>query len=134
MRARRHQSSEEKFMSLDLFEDELLKNKWPETLVDYVNVVAHKLEIDSVPNSKSIALKAVMALAEFDGGRPHYLPKGDALKRAIRDKAVFDDFTGFNHDELTRKYKLTQKQIYLIISEQRKIHTHKIQGRLFDNG
>lgn len=58
-----------------------------------------------------------MDLVDFDGGHPHYLPKGDILKEAIRNKVIFDHFTGTNHRELASRYKLTISDIDQLIFE-----------------
>ena len=66
----------------------------------------------------SAALKVVEALATQYGGFQLYVPKIDSVKRVLRDKRVFEEFTGNNHEELARKHKTSPRHIYRILSEQ----------------
>lgn len=56
--------------------------------------------------------------AEF-GGQPVYVPKGDNLKRARRDREIWAAFNGSNHELLAEQHDLTVVQVYTIVRKQR---------------
>lgn len=49
-----------------------------------------------------------------------YIPTKERQALLTRNKAIYADFTGNNHNELSRKYRLCFQQIYSIIRSQRK--------------
>lgn len=59
-------------------------------------------------------------LDEF-GGENLYIPKNISGKAARRNRQIYDEFTGDNHDELAKKYGVTLQRIYAIIKEQRQL-------------
>lgn len=71
-------------------------------------------------------------LGDYLGGRQFILPRGDALRQALRDKQIWLEFTGNNAEALAEKHKLHITHLYRILREQRVLFTAKIQGRLFD--
>ena len=111
---------------------ELHEHKWCSTLRDYIDVVEQSLKEQGIDDPRVRAFKCVSALCQYHGGMQHYLPKGDALKRALRDISIAKDFTGCNHKELAQKHGLTEKQIYEIIAKYRKEQQNKKQFGLFD--
>lgn len=95
---------------------------WPIFLVELVDVLAKfyedREELDQ--NHAMEKLQAIiMKIAHYYGGRPIYIPRGDKIKLAIRDQAIFKAFNGKNHLELALKAKLTNGRIYNIISIKR---------------
>lgn len=112
-----------------------IKDKWPKMLVDYIDVVAAKFVRDGMAKDDALHLAtgAVTAICEAFGGQTHYLPRGDSVKRAIRDKRVWEDFNGRNVHELVRKYRLSEMKIYTILKEQKHLHAKQLHSDLFDN-
>ncbi|OAI12061.1 hypothetical protein A1507_19220 [Methylomonas koyamae] len=49
-----------------------------------------------------------------------YIPTQDRQALLSRNKAIYADFTGHNHNDLARKHRLSLQQIYSIIRNQRK--------------
>lgn len=49
-----------------------------------------------------------------------YIPTQDRRALLTRNKAIYADFTGHNHNDLARKYSISLQQIYSIIRRQRK--------------
>jgi Mor family transcriptional regulator len=47
-----------------------------------------------------------------------YIPKYDAITRAVRNRVIKAEFTGNNHKELAKKYRVTQRHIRQIIQEE----------------
>ncbi|HHQ4739664.1 TPA: Mor transcription activator family protein [Aeromonas veronii] len=64
------------------------------------------------------------------GGRTYYIPTGDHLKAALRDWAIWGEFSERNIDQLARKHGLSVPQTYSIIATQRKLAAHRLQGAL----
>ncbi|MFM1647623.1 Mor transcription activator family protein [Aeromonas salmonicida] len=110
-----------------------LTAKWPKALAELVDVLACELVRGGmVPDlAKAQARKLALVQAHYMGGRAYYIPTGDHLKAALRDRAIWDEFNGRNIDVLARRYKLSAPQIYAIISSQRKIQLECRQQRLF---
>lgn len=110
-----------------------LTAKWPKALAELVDVLACELGRGGMAADKALAQARKLALvqAHYMGGRAYYIPTGDHLKAALRDRAIWDEFTGSNIDLLSRKYNLSVPQLYTVIATQRKIQREKIQQRLF---
>lgn len=50
-------------------------------------------------------------LAEVVGGTTIYIPKPDSLTRPVRDARIKEEFNGYNHLELARKYGVTERWV-----------------------
>lgn len=70
-------------------------------------------------------------MAEHWGGQVISIPKDHFFKLSGRDLNVFNEFTGNNHSDLARKYKLSSRAIYKIIARASRRETDKRQGKLF---
>lgn len=81
--------------------------------------------------ARKIALKAVDKLRTEHGGQQLYIPKGAIMELTQRDWHIWDEFNGFNRSELAKKYKLTERSIYLIVARCRDEHDRKHQMQLF---
>lgn len=62
-----------------------------------------------------LAQAALLALADYGGGRDFYLPRAVMLKAAIRDQQIRREFNGRNIDELATRYRLTTRRIRTIL-------------------
>jgi len=107
---------------------------WPRTMAELIDVVADYLDglplFDSSERSMELAQNVILVIANHLGARAIYLPRGDKLKRALRDAAIFRAFNGCNHRELAKKTGLTTAQIYSIIATQRQLRDDKQQMKL----
>ncbi|MNV53510.1 Mor transcription activator family protein [compost metagenome] len=65
------------------------------------------------------------------GGRAYYIPTGEHLKAALRDRAIWDEFNGRNIDQLARKHGLSVPQTYAVVAEQRELTRRRNQFDLF---
>ncbi|MFQ2629846.1 Mor transcription activator family protein [Aeromonas caviae] len=112
-----------------------LTAKWPKALAELVDVLASELGRGGMAADKALAQARKLALvqAHYMGGRAYYIPTGDHLKAALRDRAIWDEFNGRNIDTLARRYKLSAPQIYAIISFQRKLQLASRQQQLFSD-
>lgn len=116
--------------------DELPKAKWARNLVELIEVVEARYLRQGMSEAEAFrwSREAVLAEAEYFGGRQLYIPRGDDLHRALRDAEIYRRFTGLNLDELAAEYKLTPSQVYKINRVQRKLHMRRIQPQLFEEG
>ncbi|WP_397458189.1 Mor transcription activator family protein [Pseudomonas asplenii] len=106
--------------------DPAVVHKWEGTLKEMVDVAEAGLRPlvknpDVVPE---MARAVVFAICDTMGGAVVYLPRGDALKKAMRDASIFSDWRDRNIQppELVRKYRLASPTIYDIIQRQRALH------------
>ncbi|MDX1464102.1 MAG: Mor transcription activator family protein [Halomonas sp.] len=119
--------------ALARLEDPEILRKWPQGLSDMVTVIAAALRRagDDEATARERAFRAVRALAQYAGGRSLYVPKGEALDRALRDRDIWEHFDGANVTALARQHDLTEVQIYAILAEQRKLARQRVQPGLF---
>ncbi|MGL6004460.1 Mor transcription activator family protein [Aeromonas sobria] len=112
-----------------------LTAKWPKALSELVDVLACELVRGGMePDlAKAQARKLVLVQAHYMGGRAYYIPTGDHLKAALRDRAIWDEFNGRNIDQLARKHGLSVPQTYAVVAEQRELTRRRHQPDLFGN-
>lgn len=56
-------------------------------------------------------------LAEVVGGATIYIPKPESLTRPVRDARIKEQFNGYNHLELARKYDVTVRWVRQLCGE-----------------
>ena len=107
--------------------------KWTETLARSYDVLFAELEPHLSPEEcEQIVLRQLLALGDrVIGGTQVYFPKPDSIRRAVRDRQIWHQFTGTNYDALAIQYKLTTQQIRNIINEQKRYQLAKVQPMLF---
>lgn len=94
------------------------------------NVRHHRMAPDEALEH---AQRTVLVLAGYFGGRPIYMPRGDALATALRDRAIYIEYHGSNKEQLAARYGLTVRTIERIYVEQRALAVSKRQARLFES-
>ena len=70
-------------------------------------------------------------LAEHWGGQVVSIPKDYLYKLSQRDQVIYEEFTGTNHSALSRKYDVSVRAIYKIITRVRKREVDKRQIQMF---
>lgn len=107
--------------------------RWPTVLAEYIDVLRACFRQRGRTDDEALedAQHAVIALGQYCGGRQTYLPTGDRLMTAVRDRRLYLEYCGRNKDELARRYGITERRVEQIAAEQRAIHVRKMQGRLF---
>jgi len=109
-------------------------HRWPKAMAEMVDVLSASAIRQGVAAKKEdadhLARFVVVTLGHHFGGRQIYLPKGDILDAAIRDKKIWQEFNGKNVVQLAIKYKLSEVAIYKILSQQRALHRAKVQPSL----
>ncbi|MFM5845996.1 Mor transcription activator family protein [Aeromonas veronii] len=110
-----------------------LTAKWPKALSELVDVLACELVRGGMAQeqAKAQARKLALVQAHYMGGRAYYLPTGEHLKAALRDRAIWDEFNGRNIDQLARKHGLSVPQTYAVVAEQRQLTRLQHQSDLF---
>lgn len=110
-----------------------VRRKWPKDLAALIDIYASELQHLGVAEAQrdKIALTLLLAQANYGGGRYFYLPKGDRLKAAVRDRQIWQAFNGYNVNELVSQFGLTAQRIYSILNEQRALDVKERQPELF---
>ncbi|MGE7992530.1 Mor transcription activator family protein [Pseudomonas sp. NPDC089554] len=107
--------------------DAVVLNRWEGTLIEMASIAESKLrqilpdKPDEVPK---IARAVVFSICETMGGAVVYIPRGDTLRRALRDAEIFREWREKNvrPDALARKFDLSSQAVYDIIARQRVLH------------
>lgn len=107
--------------------------RWPTILAEYIDVLrATFLRLGATDQlALDYAQQGVLALGQYCGGRQSYLPTGDRLTTAVRDRRLYLEYCGRNKGELSRRYGITERRVEQIAAEQKAIHVRKMQGQLF---
>lgn len=75
------------------------------------------LTIEMIPDglytqiAEVIGIDNFYKLAEVVGGATVYIPKPESLVRPVRDARIKNEFNGYNHPELARKYGVTERWV-----------------------
>lgn len=93
-------------------------------MVELAEVELLKRMPDRTKEIPEIARGVVFAICSTMGGSVIYLPRGDSLKRAMRDAELYREWReqGVEPPDLVRKYNLSSPMIYSIIARQRALH------------
>ena len=59
------------------------------------------------PLAEILGVQPLLKLAEQYGGASLYIPKVEALVKALRDKRIQKEYNGYNAKELAQKYELS---------------------------
>jgi len=88
-----------------------------------VNELSKELTAEMIPEglyrkiADAIGAKSFFALAEAIGGTTVYIPKAESLVRPIRDARIKEEFNGYNHHELAKKYDVTVRWVQQLCGE-----------------
>lgn len=61
--------------------------------------------------AEAIGTENFYKLAEVIGGATVYIPKPESLVRPIRDGRIKEEFNGYNHPLLAKKYGVTERWV-----------------------
>ncbi|CAD7351602.1 transcriptional regulator [Xanthomonas arboricola] len=107
------------------------EDRWAPMLASMVAVLEstyRRLGLGDAQAAK-LATAGVLAQAEYAGGRMLYLPRGDRLRKALRDAEIYHRARRGNIHQLADEYGLTDIHIYRICREQKELHLSKVQGQ-----
>lgn len=109
------------------------KSNWPGDLVELSEVARTILKDEGEEDEHTYRQidRVVLAISFLCGGRTYYLPKGDRIRNALRDKRIYDRYDGHNIHALCREFKLTEQKLYDVIREQRQLHIQRVQHSMF---
>ena len=65
------------------------------------------------------------------GGQNIYVPMGLTIRLSQRDQAIYDAFTGNNHNELASQFGVSMQWVYRIIDKMRRADIAARQPNLF---
>ncbi|MBC2703987.1 Mor transcription activator family protein [Desulfobacula sp.] len=74
-----------------------------------------------------IGIDSTVKLIKEFGGEALYLPKLESVMRNSRNRDIRKDFTGNNHRELSKKYRLTVRQIRYILRKKKGVGITKFR-------
>ena len=81
------------------------------------------LTLDMLPEglyrmiAEAIGTENFYKLAEVVGGTTVYIPKPESITRPVRDARIKEEFNGYNHPELAKKYGVTERWVRQICGE-----------------
>ena len=67
--------------------------------------------------AREIGVANTLKLASMYQGTGFYFPRLDGVLSEMRNKRIREEFNGSNHKELARKYELTERWIYEIVTQ-----------------
>lgn len=108
-------------------------HKWNATLAKCYDVLSAVIADEVLDDERrhELVLKMLLELGDkVVGGTPTYFPKSDSIKRAIRDRWIWQAFNGRNIDQLAKQCALTERQVRSIIEQQRQYQLATVQTRL----
>ncbi|MHB8772979.1 MAG: Mor transcription activator family protein [Syntrophales bacterium] len=87
---------------------------------DWLTEIAAEMPMESLPEqyqavAEIIGMEDALRLAEGFPGMRIYVPKLSTLTSDLRDRKIRAEFTGFNHRELARKFRLSETWIRKIV-------------------
>lgn len=116
---------------------DVAEHKWAPLLAELFDAIesAYRRQGQGEDQAASLAAVAVAAVAFAVGGKVVYIPRGDRLKKALRDNEIHSRWQrGATPEQLAEHYQVSVIHAYRIIDQQRRLHLAKTQGRLFDTG
>ena len=78
----------------------------------------------------TLALRQTERLSAEEGGRNFYLGKGLRYRASLRDREMYERFSGRNYNELARDYHLTPTRVRQIMDAMHADDISRRQGRL----
>lgn len=89
-----------------------------------------ELTLDMLPDgiykeiAEAIGVENFYKLTKVVGGATIYLPKPDSVLRPVRDARIKAEFNGYNHPELAKKYRVTERWVRQLCGD------GKIEGQI----
>jgi len=100
------------------------KLKYPIVMVELMDFIKVQLKNDfpaqTDEHNQKLSNSIAIGISAYCGGRDFYLPKGDILKRALRDDEIYNLFMVEKRTikELARKFNLSDRTVYAVIRRQ----------------
>lgn len=108
--------------------------RWPERMAELFDI-EHAYNLKRGMSADDAARDAgarVILLCDYLGGSVTYLPRGDALRQAVRDSITYRRHCGSNTEALARELGITTTNLYALLAREKKRRLREMQGRLFE--
>lgn len=106
-------------------------------MVALADLTAHALQHIAELDAESadlVGYEVMRSFCDSFGGAPLYVPKIDRLELCEKYHAIWSAFTGQNHAELARKYRISQTHVYRILKMMRESkETGRAAGLVHDD-
>ncbi|ADY54895.1 Mor transcription activator domain protein [Syntrophobotulus glycolicus DSM 8271] len=82
-----------------------------------MDALAKELTLEQIPEglyreiAEAIGVENLVKLTQLVGGSTIYLPKTESVVRPVRDARIREEFNGYNHMELAKKYDVTERWV-----------------------
>lgn len=82
-----------------------------------MNELSKDLTVEMLPEglyqeiAEAIGPENFVRLAEVVGGATVYIPKPESIVRPVRDTRIKEEFNGYNHQALAKKYGVTARWV-----------------------
>ncbi len=82
-----------------------------------MDALARELTLEQIPEglyreiAEAIGVGNFVKLTQLVGGSTIYLPKTESIVRPVRDAKIREEFSGYNHMELAKKYDVTERWV-----------------------
>lgn len=123
-------------MTVAKFDNDDFQNKAPDLLADLakytVTAVREMADLDE-QTAENIGMVVALKTAHNWSGLNVYIPRAMTLFACEREKQIYNEFTGNNHAQLAKKYRLSIQWIYKIVKRVQKEEINKRQFQLFDD-
>ncbi len=103
---------------------------WPSIVVDVFKILEQQYQQQGIDDIKT-TLNTTLAVIDYLGGMQVYVPKGNRLRKYIRDMEIYHRFNGNNIAELAKEYGHSEQSIYRIIAQQKSLYIKRKQPELF---
>ncbi len=90
------------------------KARWPRTLADLYDIVLLSLMKNAQSGTHALAEKTVVALADYFGGRPIYVPTARRMRTFVKHREIHSRLGRESAETLSAEYGLSVSQIYRI--------------------
>jgi Mor family transcriptional regulator len=117
---------------MSTFDAQAFHSKCPELLIDLAAQSAAALqEVLGIDPDRAEQAGRVIAdrMSANWAGQSIYFPKGLSYRLSLRDRKLFADFNGVNHNDLAKKYGVSIQWVYKIIKA---VRTEEIASRQGD--
>jgi Mor family transcriptional regulator len=109
--------------------DEDSGHGWPDTLRDLFSLIERV--IDQHRDDELLSITLLSEICKAFGGDSFYLPKGQSISSLLRAIQVWKEFKGNNAFELSRKYKVSVREIQFIVARMRRLEMRRRQVDMF---
>jgi len=109
-----------------------LRARWPQALADMVDLVVAVQRRRGRSHDEALgdAEACALAIGQYHGGRQWYLPSGERLRTAARDRIIWLDYKGRQDlPALMRRWRIGERRLEQILAEQKALDGS--QGKLF---